>query len=95
MPTESQLQFIHAENAIRKVQKKVLIDNCLRIQRWFRRQQRKKVTSRRLKAVASFKPNLLACYKGWRLRKKVLSSLNCQMIIADIKGLIVKEKTAA
>jgi hypothetical protein len=31
MPTESQLQFIHAENAIRKVQKKVLIENCLRI----------------------------------------------------------------
>jgi hypothetical protein len=57
----------------------------LKIENFLKSKIRKFRTSKRLKALKNFKPKLLAVYKGFILRKKILKSLVIKNILKDLK----------
>lgn len=52
----------------------MLFDTVLKIQRWYRRARVIKKVKRRLRLLGMFRTKLLAVYKGWKLRKRVMAS---------------------
>jgi len=60
-----------------------------KIQKWWRVNF---ILWRRLKKLSQVRAKLLAVYKGWRLRKKVMKRSKVVAVVKELKAQLKKEK---